>query len=837
MAELEVTIDGRGAARGAKVVTRSLDGIQKKAGQTNAQLKKTSAELKKTGRSGLTAGRALGGLAAVLVARKIVQYADAWTGLQNRLKLVTTSQENLALVSEEVFQIAQRTRGGLAETADLYSRIARSSDTLNVSQAELLSVTESINQAIAISGSTTESANAAIIQLGQGLAAGALRGQELMSVMEQTPRLSRALADGLGVPIGELRAMGEAGEITAAKVIKAIKDQKDVLETEFGGTSATVAQSFVQLENAVIRAVGKFSDATGAAGGFAGIIKDLADFISDDFTPAFLDFGDELAVAFQEAGRVGDELSANWSTLGDTFVDAFEGAGVDIVSIMQAIGLDAVTESGFMTDALTSIPLNFVRAFEIAATEIGGIFLNIANEAELAANAAKGIFASIIGDEEGENQAIQERLMLLGEERDIEKELDAQRIKIGDRIIEQETAITAAREKRAAASEKADRDELKRKNEIAAGTRASPQQLKDASKLLKSLETDQEEFQRNIAKINELQKAGALTQDQYNLAIQRTSEAYSAGLPEVEAYNDAVEEAAKLTEDLQTPQEKHASNVERIDGLMQQNLISWETFGRAVKESAEEMRSADPAYLTQEERLSRIQELLGDVATPQEEFNMAMAELNELQSDMDPGDYERLSAAAQKAFEEATLAADPFLQKLVSLGETAAQSIESAFSDFLLDPTKQGFEDMATSFATALQRMAADALTAQIFQSLFGGAAGAAGGGGGLGGLLGGALTGVFAAADGGTFPGGQPVLVGEEGPEIITPRSQSTIIPNDQSAGMMAQAPPVVNVNPQIINVQDPQAAVAAMESSSGQQAIVNAISQNPDAIKRALS
>ena len=837
MAELEVTIDGRGAVKGAKVVVRSLDGISKKAGKTNAQLDKTSKSLKNVGRSGITAGRAISAVAVLLVARKVAQYADAWTGLQNRLKLVTTSQENLALVTEEVFQIAQRTRGGLAETADLYSRIARSSDTLNVSQRELLDVTESINQAIAISGSSTDSANAAIIQLGQGLAAGALRGQELMSVMEQTPRLARALADGLGVPIGELRAMGEAGEISAAKVITAIQDQRDVLQKEFGETSATVAQSFVQLENAVIRAVGKLSDATGAAGGFAGVIKDLADFIEKDFTPGLLDFGDNLAIAFESGGELAEDLDAQWATLGNTLTNSFNEAGIDITSVLQQLGLDAVTESGFITGALVDIPLNMVRAFEIAVTEIGGVFLNIQNEAALFANAVQGIFATITGDEEGENAAIKERLQLLDEERGIKEELDSQRIKIGDKIIEQEQRIQAAQKERAKAGAASDLAELNRKNEIAAGTRATPQQLKDVAKLLKSLETPFEEFQRQIAEANTLQKTGALVGDNYNKVIQRLAESYSEGLPSVKAYNDAVEEAAKLTEDLATPTEAHASRVEGFDKLLKQNLITWETFGRAIKESAEEMRSADPAYLTQEERLEKIAELMDAVKTPMEEFNATIAELNSLQSDMDPGDYERLSAAAQTAFEEATLAADPFLQKLQSIGEQAATSMESAFSDFLIDPTKEGFEEMANAFANTLARMAADAAAAAVFDSLFGTAGGAGAGGGGLGGLIGAGLTAFAAAADGGTFPGGRPVLVGEEGPEIITPRSQSTIIPNDQSAGMMAQPAPVVNVNPQIINVSDPQAAVAAIESTGGQQAIVNAISQNPDAIKRALS
>ena len=137
MAELEVVIDGRGAVKGAKVVNRSLDSITKKSKQTAGALNKTSKSLQNTRRAGVGTAGVLKTVAALFVARKVIQYADAWTQLNNRLKLVTTGQDELNAVTEEVFQIAQRTRSGLEGTVDLYSRLARSSDTLGLSTNDL----------------------------------------------------------------------------------------------------------------------------------------------------------------------------------------------------------------------------------------------------------------------------------------------------------------------------------------------------------------------------------------------------------------------------------------------------------------------------------------------------------------------------------------------------------------------------------------------------------------------------------------------------------------------------------------------------------------------------
>jgi len=312
MAELDVQIDARGAKRGGDIVVRQLDRIRGAATRASGGLDKTDKSQKAATRSGMGLGRVLGIVAASLAVKKIFEYSDAWTLANNRIRLVTESQEELAAVTEQVFVIAQDARIGLASTAELYARIARSSDTLGLSQQRVLDVTKSVSQAITISGVSAQSADAAIVQLGQGLAAGALRGDELRSVLEQTPRLARAIADGLGVPIGALRELGAAGELSAEKVVKALESQADVLNKEFGTTTATISQSFAVLENSIIKSIGLFSDSTGAAGGFAQVIIGLADFITEDFTPGLLRFGDILGVTINEFSRVG-------STIGDSF--------------------------------------------------------------------------------------------------------------------------------------------------------------------------------------------------------------------------------------------------------------------------------------------------------------------------------------------------------------------------------------------------------------------------------------------------------------------------------------------------------------------------------------
>ena len=232
------------------------------------------------GRSGLGGLGLLGiAYASTQVLGEVRQMADAWTNANNRIKLFTDSAAEQVKVQRDLFKVAQDTRGAFDGTVQIYQRLQQGNDKLKLSQERLLNVTRSINQAIQVSGVGSESANAAIVQLGQGLAAGALRGQELNSVMEQTPRLARAIATGMGVGIGELRGLAEQGKITAEVVIEALESQATALDKEFAQLKPTIDASFGVLGNSLTRAIGQFDKATGASDGLGASIRAIGETI------------------------------------------------------------------------------------------------------------------------------------------------------------------------------------------------------------------------------------------------------------------------------------------------------------------------------------------------------------------------------------------------------------------------------------------------------------------------------------------------------------------------------------------------------------------------------
>ena len=134
-------------------------------------------------------------------------------------------------------------------------------------------MTEVIGNAMTIGGGSAQSMQAALVQLGQGPPSGTLRGEELNSILEQTPRLAKALADGLGVSTGELRKMCQVRALTDKAVIEALKKSSVQLATEVSGASVTVSQAFTLLSNSITKFMGKVDAALGVDSTLVNALK------------------------------------------------------------------------------------------------------------------------------------------------------------------------------------------------------------------------------------------------------------------------------------------------------------------------------------------------------------------------------------------------------------------------------------------------------------------------------------------------------------------------------------------------------------------------------------
>ncbi|SAH96313.1 phage tape measure protein [Enterobacter hormaechei] len=196
---------------------------------------------------------------AILSVNQISQYADAWTELNNKLANALRPNEELVDVTERVFNITQQTRSSLEATASLYARLERATRQYGTSAQDLVKLTTIINQGFVVSGATAEEAENAIIQLSQGLASGALRGEEFNSVNEQGNRLIVALADSMGVTIGQMRQLAAEGKLTTDVVVNGLLSQGATIGAEFAKTTTTISQAMQVAGNNITKFIGESS--------------------------------------------------------------------------------------------------------------------------------------------------------------------------------------------------------------------------------------------------------------------------------------------------------------------------------------------------------------------------------------------------------------------------------------------------------------------------------------------------------------------------------------------------------------------------------------------------
>ncbi|WP_159242345.1 tape measure protein [Proteus terrae] len=245
--------------------------LEQRLNRMDSSFNRTSQSVNNTERSMQSLSKVAAALTGYLSASMVASYSEAWTELNNKLSNSVRASESLIDVTQRVFDISQATRSSLDATATLYARLERGTREYNTSAADLAKLTSIINQGFIVSGATAQEAENAIIQLSQGIASGVLRGEEFNSVAEQGSRLMVALADSMGVGIGQLRKMAAEGKLTTDVVVSGLLSQGDSIGKEFAKTTRTMSQAFQEAgsnltkflgENTTIKAsINVFSDA------------------------------------------------------------------------------------------------------------------------------------------------------------------------------------------------------------------------------------------------------------------------------------------------------------------------------------------------------------------------------------------------------------------------------------------------------------------------------------------------------------------------------------------------------------------------------------------------
>jgi tape measure domain-containing protein len=191
----------------------------------------------------------VGVIGGMMGLKKVFDLSDELTQTTARLNMMNDGLQTTEELQNMIFASAQRSRGAYQATADAVSKMGIMAGDVFNSNAELVAFVEQLNKQFTIAGTSQEGVSAAMLQLTQAMGSGVLRGEELNSVFEQAPTIIQAIADYLDVPIGQIRAMAQEGQLSADVVKNAMLSAADETNAKFESMPKTIGQVWQSIKN------------------------------------------------------------------------------------------------------------------------------------------------------------------------------------------------------------------------------------------------------------------------------------------------------------------------------------------------------------------------------------------------------------------------------------------------------------------------------------------------------------------------------------------------------------------------------------------------------------
>lgn len=265
-------------------IEANVSGLIQAQQQVNKRLDQMDAKFEQSSRS---AGRFEGALNKVGVAiaaaftidaaKKLIAIGDEMVTLQARIGRLSPSIDVAKDTLASLSAIASQTGSGLYETEKLWESLTTSLKETGATNAQVLSLTATLQKIGTIGGSSAEEMSNALRQFGQSMAKGVIQAEEFNSVIEQMPELARQIAAGLGISIGDLRKRMLEGKLTAQDALNAIQRQSQSVNEEFDKMPVSIDRAKNSLDVAFKNAINDLNQAIGLTTTLAGLMQSVAD--------------------------------------------------------------------------------------------------------------------------------------------------------------------------------------------------------------------------------------------------------------------------------------------------------------------------------------------------------------------------------------------------------------------------------------------------------------------------------------------------------------------------------------------------------------------------------
>lgn len=252
-------------------------------------------------------------IAGAMSVEGIRQASDAYTRVQNSLKVAGLEGDALTGTFNELFAIAQRNGTALEPLVGLYGGLAQAQKELNATGSELTQFTEGVSLALRVAGTDAQSASGALLQLRQAMGSGRISAEEYNSILEGARPVLQAVAAGMveaGGSVAQLTRLVKDGQVSSEAFFRAFLAGRPLLEDMASRTAPTVSQGIAKIQNAFVNLIGEMDKVTGASTALGNGLNNVAGFFSDTLTPsvvaatqALIGYKNAIASALAAAGN------------------------------------------------------------------------------------------------------------------------------------------------------------------------------------------------------------------------------------------------------------------------------------------------------------------------------------------------------------------------------------------------------------------------------------------------------------------------------------------------------------------------------------------------------
>lgn len=277
--------------------------------------------------------------------KKLIELSDQMTSTTARLNFIVDDGGSVEALEAKIMASAQRSRAAYLDTASAIASMGANAGAAFSSNDELIAFMEQVNKQFVIGGASAQGQAAAMLQLTQAMAAGALRGEELNSILENAPGIARAIEQYMGIAEGSIKSYAEKGAVSATVVKNALLSIADETNAKFNGMAMTWTQIWTNMQN---RALSALTPILGKLNAIAN--SEQFDKVVNGALRAFGVIATVGAALLGVLFNVGSAVVDNWSVIEPIIMAAATALGI-YYGIVLALNIAQAIQNGLKAQA------------------------------------------------------------------------------------------------------------------------------------------------------------------------------------------------------------------------------------------------------------------------------------------------------------------------------------------------------------------------------------------------------------------------------------------------------------------------------------------------------